>query len=109
MTDIKSIGVSSIKPDLKSNTGDKRLQGSDEAFDILLENLKSVEHELDSALQNPSTDSPTAVSNSVNALSNYIKKIEGIVEKISPDHQVASTVKNYAISQYEQNNSGKKT
>jgi hypothetical protein len=108
MTDVKNIGISNLKPDLKVKN-EKLDPNTDKAFDQLLENLKSMENEIDSTLTNPVDENPTAVSNSVNTLSNYIKRMEGMVEKISPDHQVNSNVKNYAISQYEQNSNDKKS
>ncbi|MBT4289700.1 MAG: hypothetical protein HOD92_20440 [Deltaproteobacteria bacterium] len=108
MTDVKNIGISNIKPDLKVKN-EKPDPNTDKAFDQLLENLKTMESEIDSTLLNPVDENPTAVSNSVNTLSNYIKRIEGMVEKISSDHQVNSNTKSYAISQYEQNSNDKKS
>jgi len=108
MTDVKNIGISSIKPDLKVKN-EKLDTNTDKAFDQLLENLKTMESEIDSTLLNPANENSTAVSNSVNTLSNYIKRIEGMVEKISSDHQVNSNTKSYAISQYEQNSNDKKS
>lgn len=108
MTEIKNIGISGIKPDLKAKN-EKLDPNSDKAFDQLLENLKTMENEIDSTLKNPAGDNPVAVSNSVNTLSNYIKRIEGMVEKISSDHQVNSNAKTYGISQYEQNSNEKKS
>ncbi len=105
MSDIKGLTA-----DLKSNKRDKKPDDvADEAFGQLLENLKSVENEMDAALNNPSAQNTTAVSNSINTLGNYIKKIEGIVEKISPENQVKPKSTKSAISQYEQNKKTDKT
>ena len=102
MSEINNINIKGLSSNLKSPGIDKNPTDiAGEAFDQLLENLKSVENEMEAALNNPSVQNTTAVSNSVNTLGNYIKKIEGIVEKISPENQAKPT--KFAISQYEQN------
>ncbi len=109
MSEIGNIDIKGIGSDLHSRKGEKKpADVTGEAFDQLLENLKSVENEMDVALNNPSAQNTTAVSNSVNALGNYIKKIEGIVEKISPDSQAKPKSVKFAISQYEQSEKAKK-
>ena len=103
MNEINNINIKGIGPDHDTSKSEKKpVDVTGEAFDQLLENLKSVESEMDVAFNNPSAQNTTAVSNSVNALGNYIRKIEGIVEKISPDNQTNPKSIKFAISQYEQ-------
>ncbi len=109
MSEINSIDVKALT-DLKSQKSSKKpAEVAGDAFDLLLENLKSVENEMDAALNNPSAQNTTAVSNSINTLGNYIKKIEGIVEKISPENQTKPKPSKLAISQYEQHKKPEKT
>ena len=107
MNEVKTVGIQGIGSDLASQKSEKRsADAAGKAFDQLLENLKLVENEMDVVLDNPSVHNATDVSNSVHTLGNYIKRIEGIVEKISPENRTKSMT--FAISQYEQSKKAEK-